>query len=62
VLEAGRAARLYKVPGGEKMIYIIILIISVVLLGAAVVGCFKPGKKDGICNYDNNDKKEEFKK
>lgn len=44
------------------MEYVILFIISAVMLGAAVVGCFKPGKKDSICNYDNNDKKEEFKK
>ena len=43
------------------MEYVILFIISTVLIGAAVVGCFKPGKKDGICNYDN-DKKEELKK
>lgn len=40
------------------MIYLLIGILSAVLLGAAVVGCFKPGKNDGICKYnEENDKK-----
>lgn len=37
------------------MEYIIILISAAVLLGAAVVGCWKPGKNDGICKYDRKD-------
>ena len=37
--------------------YIIIFIIAAVLLGAAVVGCWKPGKNDDICKYDRKDGK-----
>ena len=44
------------------MEYVILFIIFAVMLGAAVVGCFKPGKKDNLCNYDNNDQKEDTKK
>lgn len=38
--------------------YIIIFIIAAVLVGAAVVGCWKPGRKDGICKYDKKDEEE----
>lgn len=40
------------------MIYVILGIIAAVLLGAAVVGCCKPGKKDGICKYGEEEDKE----
>jgi hypothetical protein len=43
------------VPGGEKMIYIIILIIAAVLLGVAIVGCSKPGKSENLCKYSKDD-------
>ena len=35
------------------MISIILGIIAAAMIAAAVVGCFKPGEKDGICNYNN---------
>lgn len=44
------------------MEYVILFIISAVMLGAAVVGCFKPGENDNLCNYDNDSKKEEHKR
>ena len=34
------------------MIYIFILI-SIIMAGATLCACFKPGKNDGICKYDN---------
>lgn len=37
------------------MIYLLIAIISAVLIGAAVVGCFKPGKKENLCKYDQEE-------
>lgn len=42
------------------MIYLLIAIISAVLIGAAVVGCSKPGKKEGICKYDKEDEKNDL--
>ena len=35
------------------MIYIILTIVCVVMLGAAVCACSKPGKNDGVSKYDN---------
>lgn len=35
------------------MIYLILGIIAAVMIAAVVVGCFKPGEKDGICKYEN---------
>lgn len=35
--------------------YIIIFIIAAVLIGAAVVGCWKPGKNNGMCKYNRKD-------
>lgn len=40
------------------MEYIIIFISAAVLLGAAVVGCWKPGKNDGICKYNKEEDEE----
>ena len=31
----------------------IIIIITLIMAAAAFCGCFKPGKKDNISNYDN---------
>lgn len=35
------------------MIYILIITISAIMTGAALCACFKPGKDENICNYDN---------
>lgn len=37
--------------------YIIIFIIFAAMIGAAVVGCWKPGKNDNICKYNKEDRK-----
>lgn len=37
------------------MIYIILILIALIMAGAAFCACFKPGKNDGICNYDNSE-------
>lgn len=42
------------------MIYIILGIIAAAMIGAAVVGCSKPGKNDGICKYDGEDEKNDL--
>ena len=39
------------------MIYLLIGIIAAAMIGAAVVGCWKPGKNDGICKYNEEDDK-----
>lgn len=36
------------------MTYILILI-ALIMAGASVCACFKPGKKDGVCKYDQED-------
>lgn len=37
------------------MIYLLVGIISAALLGAAVVGCSKPGKSEKLCKYSKDD-------
>lgn len=38
------------------MIYIILAITAAVLVAAAVVGCWKPGKNDDLCKYEEDEK------
>lgn len=35
------------------MIYILLIALSLIMAGAIVCACFKPGKKENICKYDN---------
>lgn len=35
------------------MIYTILTTISLIMAGATVCACFKPGKNEKICKYDN---------
>ena len=35
------------------MIYIILALICIIMTGAAVCACLKPGEAENICNYDN---------
>lgn len=39
------------------MEYLIIFLIAAVLVAAAVVGCWKPGKNNDLCKYDEEDEK-----
>lgn len=31
---------------------LLLIILSIILIGGAFCACFKPGKNDGIVNYD----------
>jgi hypothetical protein len=35
------------------LFYIVAGIFSAIMTGAALCACFKPGKDENICNYDN---------
>ena len=35
------------------MIYIVLIPIFLIMAGATFCACFKPGKNENICKYDN---------